>query len=370
MNKHIRAYIHKYEPKWWTEAPEDEKQRRNPNFKNGDAAIVINDLGLNLKMYEAIPICLPSPTIFTKEFQVSLRGRGRMYEECQPVTKPSTTATSTQSSSPSMYSTTATSKSIPKPFTSCITNGERIHNDLPDNSKFKFLTCKNYVRQKNHGNDIGNCFGIENAKIKIDGKTNSGYKKGLISTDLTITFSGQAGDQNREMEIQIPKADMCEDLSDEVMKLLYKGGGLELTREDLKEPSRIVVFEKDDKNTNMDSYFLAWEKLQYQNHYAYCYNIKRVLKFGVCEVTRTFHQPQLHQSNQKVKIDFGFCGSSCGTPNMNDLYFSQYAEYQTWNRQLWEIKAIYHEDYQSDAEFSEYLFMFSCSSCTPFLMYS
>ena len=26
FNKHIRAYIHKYEPKWWREAPDNEKQ--------------------------------------------------------------------------------------------------------------------------------------------------------------------------------------------------------------------------------------------------------------------------------------------------------------------------------------------------------
>ena len=59
------------------------------------------------------------------------------------------------------------------------------------------------------------------------------------------------------MEIDIPQDDKCEELSDELMKQLenLQKGGLEMSSDDAKYPSRIVVFEIDHPNVDIDSMF-------------------------------------------------------------------------------------------------------------------
>ena len=49
FNKDIRVYLYRYEPDWWFEKNMDPDKSR---YKNGDAAIIIDDskLGLNLPM--------------------------------------------------------------------------------------------------------------------------------------------------------------------------------------------------------------------------------------------------------------------------------------------------------------------------------
>ena len=143
FNEDIKVFLHNYDPTWWTNIPKDEIEKRLRTWKNGDAAIIINVKGLNLKSYQAIPICLPTPDIFEKDFEVTLVGRGKMYEKCPP-----------------------NAKSIPS---SCMTNGERIHNAVPNNAEFKFMPCKHYVRKNNNAN----CFSIDTAKISKGGKVES-----------------------------------------------------------------------------------------------------------------------------------------------------------------------------------------------------
>ena len=127
---------------------------------------------------------------------------------------------------------------------------------------------------------------------------------------------------------------------------------LELFSDEFKFPSRIVVFEVNGLNENINSRYLNWEKLSIQNHYAYCYNVRRVAKFGVCETRRTFHYSAIQK--KIVKINFGFCGSSCQTPNMQNLYQYHYPQFEVMNRHQWKMKAIYHEYYDKDDEFSKY----------------
>ena len=89
--------------------------------------------------------------------------------------------------------------------------------------------------------------------------------------------------------------------------------------------------------------YLNWGKYQTQNYYAYCYNIKRAAEFGVCKTTiSNNYSPRLQN---QVKIDFGFCGSSCETPNMMNLYKHDFPQFEKYNRHQWKMEAIYHEDY-------------------------
>ena len=326
FNKDIKAFLHNYDSTWWTNSPKKEKKKRLSNWKNGDAAVIMNENGLNLKSNQAIPICLPSPDIFENDLEVTLIGRGEMYEECPP-----------------------TAKSIPS---SCMTNGERIHKAVPNNAEFKFMPCKNY-RRENHG---GNCFSIANARTSKGDKVESGYKKGLISTDLKITFSGNPGDISHQMEIVIPQDDKCEELSDELMKQLKysEKGDLELSIDDVKFPSRIVVFEIDHPKEDIDSIYLSWEKLPISNRHTYCYNIKTVAEFGVCETELT--RPLSLILKKQVVINFGFCGPSCQNPNMHELYVNHYSQFKAFNRHQWKMEAIYHENYDADDGFSKYQF--------------
>lgn len=254
FNKDVRSYLYQYEPEWWTKSPEDEEKQRRIIWKNGDAAVIINKsrVGLNLEPFNAIPICLPTPHTFEEvDFQVTLVGRGKIYEECPPTTrqsllkKPSTLSTSTTSST-SQYSTSHYSTNPATAYpNSCMTNGERIYNNMPHNTKFKFSSCRNYVRK----NGEGNCFGFENAEIirkrGKGSKKSFGYNKKLISTELKIRFFGKIGAPNRRIKIELPENDKCEDISGDVMRLLDdEANKLESSRDDLKVPSRIVVLEK------------------------------------------------------------------------------------------------------------------------------
>ena len=142
FNKDIRAYIYKYDPKWWDEGTDWEQFLKKRKWENGDAAVIIDDSkkGLNLKRYYGVPICLPSPNAFTKvRHEVTLVGRGNIYEEVG---------------------------SGDAKITSCVANGERIHNEIPGNENIKFLPCKNYDR--NHPE--GSCIRVQEATISKGGK--------------------------------------------------------------------------------------------------------------------------------------------------------------------------------------------------------
>lgn len=155
----------------------------------------------------------------------------------------------------------------------------------------------------------------------------------------------EPGHSNHEMEIEIPEKDKCGEFSGKIMNLLdQEVEKLKFSTEDLKIPSRVVILENKDQIVDIETLYLNWEKQSSKDHLAYCYNIKKVGDFGVCETTKTDHISPISKKN--VKINFGFCGSSCGTPNMIDIYISPYSEFEKMNRHLWEIKAIYHDDYQ------------------------
>ena len=109
-----------------------------------------------------------------------------------------------------------------------------------------------------------------------------------------------------------------------------------------------MVFEIDHPNVNINSMWFNWEKHPISHRRSYCYNIKTVAEFGVCETELT--TPFLSILN----INFGFCGPSCQTPNMRELYKHDYPRFQTYNRYQWEMEAIYHENYDADDDFSKY----------------
>ena len=195
FNKDIRVYLYKYEPDWWYEKDIDPDTIR---YKNGDAAIIIDDSGLNLKAFQGSPICLPGRDLMKDliKIDVKLVGRGTSYKE----------------------------DPNGKPFKhTCFTNGERVHNKIPGNTDFKFSQCKNYNRRQEMYETGKTCLDIRDAAIKYSNQDSTGkrkYQKDLISTNLNIKFLGQM--KFRKMEIEIPKSDKCEELSDRLMEKIQQ----------------------------------------------------------------------------------------------------------------------------------------------------
>ena len=319
FNKNIRAFIYKYEPKWWDEGTAPKKKK----WKNGDAGMIIDDSkkGLNLKRYHGVPICLPSPNAFTKaRHEVTLVGRGIIYDEVG---------------------------SDDAKLTSCVSNGERIHNEIPGNENIKFLPCKNYDRY----HPEASCIRVQEATFSKGGKPYpTGYDKKLISTDLKIKFIGPPGKPGHKMEIEIPSDDRCEELSDKVMAAtdqIKHDKKFHYFKDDEKGPSRIVVFDNDHENANFKRLFFLWEKMgKSRNHIAHCYNLNRVEEHGICETKSTFQLAAT--SGEYVKINFGFCGSSCWEFTVRDLFWGNHPLWKEMNRHQWEMKAIYYEDDRSD----------------------
>ena len=292
FNKDLRVYLYKYDPNWYFEKGD---RARKHFYKNGDAAIIIDDskLGLNLKLYQAIPICLPSLEFFAKKKKIDVIhvGRGLNYEEIRsgwPIKS------------------------------SCVTNGERIHNSIPGNSDFKFRECKNYNRE----HPEKSCYNVRDAVVK---NRKDSYRKDLISTGFKIKFPKESGQGNNQMEIDIPKNDKCEELSDKIMNALDRLNNeekIKYLKDDQKGPSRIIIFEKKEKASKFTNeihfqrQYIRWEKNPTRS-YANCYNLKRVEQYGTCETEGTKIYSTIF--GHSVKINYGFCGSSCKTPNLQEF---------------------------------------------------
>ena len=327
FNKNIRAYIYKYEPKWWDEGTNDKQDLKKSKWKNGDVGMIIDDSesGISLKRYHGIPICLPLPKSFDEaSHEVTLVGRGDIYQE-------------------NVFGHDKR--------TSCITNGERVNNKKPGNENIKFKSCKNYDR--NHPE--GSCIRVQDATITKGGKPHStGYDKNLISTDLSIKFMGEPGKPGRRMEIEIPQDDKCEELSNKVMEAtdqLKHEGNFKFFKDDEKGPSRVVVFDNDHKHKNFKFDYFLWEKMgMCEKSCHHCYNLNRVENYGLCETessqpSTTFGQP--------IETNYGFCGSSCRTREIRDLFFEKDPNWKKVNRRQWEMKATYYEDMKISEDFGE-----------------
>ena len=326
FDKDIKAYMYKYEPKFWDEGTDAEKKNRRSKYKNGDVGLIINKsiLGLNLKQYMAIPICLPSPEVFKEELKVTLVGRGNNYEY---------------------------SKDDPS-FNTCVTNGERVGSEITadSHSLFNFRSCRNYDRAKRENS----CLNFDNARVKSkDGKSYyKGYYKHFISTKMKIYFVPNVQPRPKYfMQIDIPKNDLCEDLSDkayeELMKAVHEKK-IKILNDDEMGPSRIVVFDKNEKASNFIQelqyklQYLRWEKQPSRSN-AYCYNIKTVASYGVCET--------VYLSNKEN--NYGFCGSSCMTLNIWS-FFEDTRTWSTFHGYQWEMKATYHET-KTTVDFGNFL---------------
>ena len=310
--KEIKAFVYKYEPKWWDEGSDEIKKHKREFYKYGDVGLIIDDSskGLNLLANQAIPICLPSPQAFKMEnqegfdskqkgFEVTVVGRGDLYVDDDT-----------------------------QKISSCMTNEGVAKKRDPGNEHVQetFLQCKDKDLAHKY-----TCKGIKNAIVTIGSKRldTKGYEENLISVYSKIRFVGYSLKHGRKMEIDIPENDECKTLSnaitDEVYKadkdisLLWKG-----------EPSRIVVFNKPENLVDWDKEFFDWEK-QPSPDIPYCYNLKKVAKYGICET-------------ESDKYNFGFCSSSCLKKHPLD--------FDGRKRFYWELKAEYRETMDKEDEFN------------------
>ena len=158
--------------------------------------------------------------------------------------------------------------------------------------KETFLQCKNYDPLKRDS-----CIRVKDAEVyRGSNKMNDKYTRALISTDSKITFFDH--NSARKMKIEIPENDQCEGLFDSVNKAVKKMTdevAINFLRDDIKGPSRIVVF--DSKVTDWVTEFHNWEKSSSMfPNVPYCYNLRRLEEFGICETEgRTYN--------------FGFCSA-------------------------------------------------------------
>ena len=319
FNKDLRVYMYKYKPDWWYEKKMENIETNR--FKNGDAAIIIDDSKLKLKSFFGIPICLPSPYMFLNTVKIKVKhvGRGTSYLENR----------------------------LEKPIIhTCLTNGERINNARPWNTDFKFSPCKNYDRNQEMSQTQKSCIDLKDAKIK-DSKGGRKYQKDLISTKLKIKFLGKSGKSDSKMEIEIPKTDVCEELSDKIFEKIEhvdKGGYFKLLQDDRKGPSKVVILDKSNKNNEFmrdldyKKQYLEWEKNPSRSN-SYCYNRKRVEQYGICEIENRLFPTS---KGKWAFINYGFCGSSCRTPNPPDRVL------EDWNTIYWETDAVYYEHFNND----------------------
>ena len=129
-----------------------------------------------------------------------------------------------------------------------------------------------------------------------------------------------------------------------------KEGKFKILTDDLKGPSRFLVFDKNEnvgeakKDLTYDEMYQEWKKDPSQSN-SYCYNRKRVEEYGICETEGIMHQ----SSGKWLKVDYGFCGSSCRTPNLPDLWKDTRFGYgkstwREWYRKYWETNGVYYEN--------------------------
>ena len=305
FNDNIKAFLYKYEPEWWSEGTDLEKRTKGRHYKNGDAGLIIDTsgLGLNLKDRQAIPICLPSPKSFAKEFKITAVGRGDLYREWKAPFQ------------------TAGGKKI----TSCMTNEGVVKKREPEYAHLTetFLQCKNYDPDKRDS-----CIYVKDAEMyRGDNNKIDKYTSRLLSTDSKITFGDSSDNSGRKMKIEIPENDECEELYGATVKSVKKltdEVGIKFIRDDGKGPSRIVVFEND--VTDWVQEYQKWEKSPFMfSNVTYCYNLRRLETFGICET-------------DDQTYNFGFCSPSCHIHDRDEI------KRDSRYRKQWELKAIYYEN--------------------------
>ena len=304
FKRDVKAFMYKYEPKWWDEGSEQEKKRKRKQYKNGDFGLIINEIGLSLKPNKAIPICLPSPRVFKKEnmedsgsgFDVTIVGRGKVYDENESSTK-----------------------------TSCMTNEGMVKKRFVHYQEI-FLQCKDYDRTKPRDT----CLNLRDAEISKDGRYKTGYKSSLLSVHAKIKFVATSGRRSRKLEVEIPKNDKCEALSQKVNDALNKlEDAVDIQLKGQNEPSRIVVFDNDEKVTDWKEVYWNWKTHRIGKHspdVPYCYNLRKLYnwhsntKFGICETDNDIY-------------NFGFCSPSCkenqpfSDPTRKGYYWKMDAKY-------------------------------------------
>ena len=234
------------------------------------------------------------PSTFENDFEVTAAGTGHIYKQY----------TNNQR----------------KNVTSCMTTEGLARKIAPQNSNSHpdFLQCKNYDRSKQDS-----CVQLRDKKAVIavnmkNGKELKGYKRTLISVNMDVSFPGP-----RELRIEIPKDDECFRLSAKVEKALFENG-IEYKEDDGLGPYRIVVFDDDDNEKDWGEKFRDWDK-QRSPDGQYCYNLKRVGRFGICET-------------EDPEYNFGFCSISCLSPDPpeDDSDVMHYLN--------WEMEATYYEN--------------------------
>ena len=227
-------------------------------------------------------------------FDVTVVGRGIVYDENEVKTK-----------------------------TSCMTNEGLVKKRFGYTQQI-FLQCKDYDRT----NPRDTCLNLRDAEISKNGRFKTGYKSCLLSIHAKIKFVAAKGKRIRKMEVEIPNHDKCEAISQKVSDALKKlENGQDIHLKGQNEPSRIVVFDKDDEVTDWKQVYWNWKSHPHPD-VPYCYNLRKVYnwhantKFGICET-------------DSVIYNFGFCSSSCkenqpfSDPNRRGYY--------------WEMDATYHE---------------------------
>ena len=308
FKKEINAFIYKYDPDWYSKGTDDlEKKKRKYFTKNGDIGLIIveSKLGLDLKLNRAIPICLPTPKTISEnqnhkgELKVTAVGRGKIYSEFKD------------------------KKGNKKQ--SCMTNEGLVKKKAWSTAHIQeiFLQCKH------DSNKEDNCLSMEDACIGAGDNTCKGYKHQLLSTNVKVQFFGNPQPPLNRMRISIPPNDECEKLSQKVNKAvdkLEKGKQRIFHKDDGLGPSRILVFDKDGEDTeSLEEKYNKW-KGQVAPTVPYCYNLKRLAQWGICETLGNVNS-----------YNFGFCSSSCK--------FKGTAPFQDGNNeiQFLEFKATYHE---------------------------
>ena len=122
------------------------------------------------------------------------------------------------------------------------------------------------------------------------------------------------------MRIKIPRDDECELLSPKVQRAVQDSPLRHaFETSDERGPSRIVVFDYDENAPYWRDLYRNWNK-QSSPNVQYCYNLKRLEQYGICETESEWY-------------NFGFCSMSCGVP----------CQGQSWEH-YWEMTADYYED--------------------------
>ena len=332
FRKDINAFVYKYEPDWWNEAsktdPVEHLKRTLEFWKNGDIGLIVveSKLGLDLKLNKAVPICLPSQKTISEnqkqngELKVTAVGRGLVYDEFKD------------------------RKGNKKQ--SCMTNEGLVKHKNIENFQIQeiFLQCKHDI------NKDDKCLAMKDACMGEGDNVCKGYKHQLLSTNVKIDFFDHSKPPLRRMRISIPKNDDCEKLLPKVNKAiskLDKGRQRIFHKDDGLGPSRILVFDKDEQDSeSFEDMYYKWRSLFEQDpSVSYCYNLKRLAQWGLCET--------LGDSNSyKIGYNFGFCSSSCklkgSGPFKNGEKEIQYLEFKANYHETWDDKL---DDYESSKYF-------------------